>query len=239
MELLSHRGVNNPEYRSEKLKSRLQRSFGEKVSFWYPRYRSEAELVFYDEIPKGQVVECRYNQSFEEETCHVEEDKEAGNHIYHCTKIVRAALLNDDVGMPWPPSAIALKEVNFALPPVVYNLLGWILTEDKENQPKENHKNVTVNDLTVHRLILSLGQDLVYISKGRQKTPKHVALPITVKNLTGCKEVITLLNRFGHGISYEQVLSIETGLAEKQLEAEEQGVILPSNIQLNVFSMFC
>lgn len=47
-----------------------------------------------------------------------------------------------------------------------------------------------------------------------------------------------MLDRFGHGISYEQVLSIEMGLAEKQLEAEEQGVILPSNIQPNVFSMF-
>lgn len=110
------------------MKSRLQRLFGEKVSFWYPRHRLEAELVFYDEIPKGQVVERGYNQSFEEETCHVEEDKEAGNHIYHCAKIVRAALLSYDVGMPWPPSAIALKQVNFALPPVVYNLLAWILT---------------------------------------------------------------------------------------------------------------
>lgn len=240
VELLFRRGVNNPEYRSEKLKSRLQRSFGEKVSFWHPRHRSEAELVYYEEIPKGQVVECGFHQSFEEEVCHEEEDKEAVNHIYHCAKTVRAALLNHDIGMPWPPCATDLKEVNVALPPVVYNLLAWILTEDKENRPIENSKRATINDPNVHRLILSLGQDLLYnISKGRQKTPKHIALPITVKNLTGCKEVITLLNRFGHGISYEQVLAIETGLAEKQLEAEEQGVVLPSTVQPNVFSMFC
>ena len=64
MELLSHRAVNNPEYHSEKLKSRLRRSFGEKVRFWHPRHRSEAELVYYDEIPKGQVVEGGYNHRF-------------------------------------------------------------------------------------------------------------------------------------------------------------------------------
>ena len=104
---------------------------------------------------------------------------------------------------------------------MVYNLLAWILIEDKENQPIQNLKTVTVNDSTVHRLILSLGQVLLYnISKGRQKSPKYVALLITVKNLTSCKEEIILLYRFGHGISYKQVLSIKTGLAEKEMEAE-------------------
>ena len=239
VELLSLRGVVNAEYRNEKLKSRLQRSFGKKVSFWHPRHRSETQLIYYEEIPKGQVVECGYHRSFEE-MCLDEEDEETVNHIYHCAKTVRAALLNHDIGMPWPPCATDLKQTNVDLPPVAYNLLAWILTEDKENRPIENSQRVTINDPIVHRPILRIGQDLVYnIWKGRQKTPKHVALPITVKNLTGCKEVITLLSRFGHGISYEQVLAIETGLAEKQMEAEEQGLILPSNVQSNVFSMFC
>ena len=240
VELLSRRGVNNPGYRSEKLKARLKRSFGGKVGFWHPRHRSEAELIYYDEVPKGQVVESGYHRSFEGEMCNDDEDEKAVNHIYHCAKTARAALLNHDIRMPWPPCATDLNQVDVALPPVVYNLLAWILTEDKDTQPIENTKRVTINDPAVHRLILSIGQDLIYnISKGRQKTPKHVALPMTVKNLTGCKEVITLLNRFGHGISYEQVLSIETGLAEKQMEAEDQGVILPSSVRPNVFSLFC
>jgi len=67
--------------------------------------------------------------------------------------------------------------------------------------------------------------------------PKHVALPLTVKNLTGSKEVVTLLNRYGHGISYDQVLQIETTLAEEQLKSN--GVVVPKTIKPNVFSTFC
>ena len=51
--------------------------------------------------------------------------------------------------------------------------------------------------------------------------------------------MITLLNRYGHGISYDQVLQIETRLAEEQLETEVNGVIVPRIIQPNVFSTFC
>ena len=242
VELLSRKGVHNPDYRCEKLKARLKRSFGEKVGFWHPRHRSETELIYYDEVPKGQVVECGFN-SCEEEAFAGEGDRPVNvisSEIYHCAKTVRAAILNYDAKMPWPPNATDLKEFDVALPPVVHNLLTWILTDDKDNQPIYNNDRVTIKDPAVHRLVHSFGQDLIYsISKGRQKTPKHVALPITIKNITGCKEVITLLNRFGHGISYEQVLSIETALAEKQMEAEVQGVVLPSSVRPNVFSLFC
>ena len=93
-------------------------------------------------------------------------------------------------------------------------------------------------DLNCQRLVLSFAQDLLYkVSKGRMKTPKHVALPIAVKNITGSKEVISLLSRYGHGISYCQVL--ETALAESHMETQEHDVILPNAICANVFSTFC
>ena len=37
-----------------------------------------------------------------------------------------------------------------------------------------------------HQLVLSLAQDIVsVVSHGRVKTPKHVALPMTIKHMTG------------------------------------------------------
>ena len=46
-----------------------------------------------------------------------------------------------------------------------------------------------------HRYVVSLGQDLIHaVSHGRIKTPKHVALPMAVKQLTGSGKVVTLLN---------------------------------------------
>ena len=55
---LSAKSVQNALYRGEKLKARIQRAFSNGVSFWHPKHRSEAEILNYDVIPKGQVVEA-------------------------------------------------------------------------------------------------------------------------------------------------------------------------------------
>ena len=59
-----------------------------------------------------------------------------------------------------------------------------------------------------------------------------------VQNLTGSKEVINLLNRYGHEISYDQILGIETAVAESHMEAHKHGVILPKVICAYVFNTF-
>ena len=60
--------------------------------------------------------------------------------------------------------------------------------------------------------------------------PKHVALPMAVRHLTGSAQVITLLNQFRHGLSTSQMQELETALAEEQLRRQEAGDLLPSNI---------
>lgn len=187
-------------------------------------------------MSKGQIVECGLNRSVKNDTFITEpEDLSLKNHVYHAAKTVRAALLSQERNIPWPPYSTTINEENTSVPTVVYYLLAWILSEDGEGEDEK--VNVDEN---CQRLVLSLAQDLLYnVLKGRMKTPKHVALPIAVRNLTGLKEVITLLNRYGHGISYDQVLEIETALAESHIEAQEHGVILPKVICANVFSTFC
>lgn len=89
-------------------------------------------------------------------------------------------------------------------------------------------------------VIYSLGQDLVYcVSHGRIKTPKHVLLRTTVKSLTGNAEMMTLLNRFGHGMSYSQVEELETALAEQQADKQKDGNVLPSVCKPNIPRVFC
>ena len=43
--------------------------------------------------------------------------------------------------------------------------------------------------------------------------PKHILLPFTIKSLTGNTELIKVINRLGHGISYSKILEIDTALA--------------------------
>ena len=81
------------------------------------------------------------------------------------------------------------------------------------------------------------GQDLVYcVSHARVKLPKHVSLGISVRHLTGSKQLITILNRMGHCCSYEEVELVDTSLANEILaKSDETGVIIPSNIHPGVF----
>ena len=81
----------------------------------------------------------------------------------------------------------------------------------------------------LHRQILSLGQDMVYgISKGKCKTPKQVGIGVAMHQITQSKEVVQLQNKYGHGISYDDVLRIDTSWAE--LQANADGAFIPANM---------
>ena len=73
---------------------------------------------------------------------------------------------------------------------------------------------------------------------GKVKTPKHVSLPVLVESKTGSVEIITVLNKLTHGISYFQLEEVETGTAEVQMKAVENGTLLRSNCQLNILTTF-
>ena len=79
---------------------------------------------------------------------------------------------------------------------------------------------------------LSIAQNIIYTAhNGHVKTPKHVLLPSAVHHMTRSAQIVTLLNRFGHGMSMSLVQEMDTALAERQLELAGTGnVPLPSNI---------
>ena len=63
-----------------------------------------------------------------------------------------------------------------------------------------------------------LAQDIVFCASHSQaKMPKHVGLGITLRHLTGSKQLITMLNRMGHGCSYDNVEVLDTSLAREVL----------------------
>ena len=73
----------------------------------------------------------------------------------------------------------------------MYSFLNWILSS---NSPTDNDlidkffKRESNNSL--HRYILSLGQDLVYMSsRGKTRTPKHVGLSVTCHKMTQSKVI--------------------------------------------------
>ncbi|KAJ8034477.1 hypothetical protein HOLleu_21334 [Holothuria leucospilota] len=67
--------------------------------------------------------------------------------------------------------------------------------------------------------------------------PKHVSMAIALRHLTGSKDLITMLNRMGHCLSYDDVEVMDTSIARELLAKSEAlgGVVLPSNIKPGTF----
>jgi hypothetical protein len=59
---------------------------------------------------------------------------------------------------------------------------------------------------------------------------------MSVKHITGSKQLVTLLNRMGHCSSYVEIEQVETSLANESLaRSKTSGVIIPTNIYPGVF----
>ncbi|XP_044165466.1 uncharacterized protein LOC122949420 [Acropora millepora] len=243
---LEEEGVHVVTYRSAKLKNRLTRYFKERLSFHRPLNQNQSEIVYGSHITKGEVVETVFmsTTSIDEEKL-ANSDSEANltntqeeisRQVYHTAKTIRKLVVNMKSTMPWPPSSEDLENESAIVPDLLYNLMAWILSTQSEYSV-ERVSNISPD---VNRLALSLSQDLIHsVSRGRIKTPKHIVLPMTVKNLTGNVELITILNRFGHGLSYSQVEEVETALAEMQIAKQQNGVLVPSVCYPNVPAVFC
>ena len=91
----------------------------------------------------------------------------------------------------------------------------------------------------LNRIISSLAQDLVYnASFGRKRVQKHVQLGICVKRKSRSVDLIRWLNHYGHTISYNEINSIETKLAEDQANRREPRKFVPNNIESSFFVTF-
>ena len=95
----------------------------------------------------------------------------------------------------------------------LYNFLSWVLMGPKSSSTLMS--SCTATRLDIHHRVLLLVQDMIFaVSHGHILAPKRIALPLTVRHLNGSEQVVTLLNRFGHGISDSKLSEIETAMAE-------------------------
>lgn len=133
-----------------------------------------------------------------------------------------AKYIRDDIekycdGLPptnWPPTVEELMR-DERLPPTSVTLFLTNLLKHKAHVPSTNKV----------RMIESYAADFVHgVSNGKVITLKHYLLGLGLHSITGQKKPIQFLNRFGHSISYDKVMEIETAQAQKAqnlLDTEE------------------
>ncbi|CAG2186230.1 unnamed protein product [Mytilus edulis] len=242
-ELLLTQGVHVLKYNPTRLKARLVNEFGDNLTFWRSG-RQNSLLVFCSSVPTGQIVQTAIESSTlvqSNDTLNAAVGKEdIVTTVFYAAKAIRNVIsLDSKSNIPWPPTGESISEDNIVIPDLLYNFLALVLTDDSTHASISPSK-LDISSEVLHRRIMSLAQDLIYsVSKGYTKTPKHVALAIYLKTQTGSSEIVKIINRFGHSVSYDQVEEIETAIAEKMIMNTEDDIFIPSIIRKGVFSSFC
>lgn len=76
--------------------------------------------------------------------------------------------------------------------------------------------------------ITSICSDIIYaVTKGRCKPAKNLTLGIAMKSLTNSRQVITMLNRYGHSIGYNLAKELETEMTYTSIH---NNAVIPTGI---------
>ena len=133
--------------------------------------------------------------------------------------------------MPWPPRPDDLTPDQFKVPDILNEFLNLVLAGTSD-------ENCISTRLA--RLKFSFAQDIVYaVTGGRVKTPKSILLPSIIKTLTNNTEIVNIVNRLGHGVSYSILSELNTENAYAiQKEQTQDNLILPENVVKELFTIY-
>ena len=141
--------------------------------------------------------------------------------------LLRNVIKAEQHEQPWPPHPDELDEQYVSTPDLLQIFLTTLLT---------GHKGSKATTTRTQKLVWSFSQDLMYgVTMGQMKTSKHILLPWAVKTLTGNVEIIKILNRLGHGVSYSTLEEIDTALCLQKWDQQSGlGVLLPTQTHVGV-----
>lgn len=142
-------------------------------------------------------------------------------------------LLNGTKGVgTWPPRAenVTVDACKQVVPAVLFNFLAWCTGMSMEVSMEDAYVSV---DQDQELKLMSVAQDLIHLeSQGRKVTPKHAALGMTVRHMTGSSQLLGVLNGLGHCMSHSFILEHDTALAEQEL----RGSGIPPGFASEVFT---
>ena len=240
-EILAENGHTGAEvYRSKNLKTRLEKHFSNSITFHRQQKATEPELVYISSIDVKDAINKIANLKRKATEQAIEADlhiptNESDLGLFNEALKLRASVRQIKTGVSTNPAIysryICIDKAVEVVPRDLYEFLCLRLTG--------MHADDVDKDDRKHRRVLAIAQDIVfYISNARCKTPKHVGLAISVKHITGSKQIIDLLHSQGHCVSYDDVCRFETAIATQvmcSMSTQGDGY-LPSNIFPGVFS---
>lgn len=119
------------------------------------------------------------------------------------------------------------------IPDSLYNHVAWLVTDASPDVCDSGRVQV---DQTTHEKILNLSQDIA-AQVSKIPTPKQVGLSLHILKETRSKRTVTMLNRFGNAISYDDAQRYMTSMAQSVEEQTERvGFFVPANLKPGQFT---
>jgi len=117
----------------------------------------------------------------------------------------------------------------------LYNHMAWLLTGAGAETNDSGRVELNVKQ---HKQVLNISQDIISAVSGIP-TPKHVGTALHVFKQTRSKDTVTLLNRLGNSISYQNAQRHITAIAEENTDkTNEDGFFIPSQLRPGRFTHF-
>ena len=156
--------------------------------------------------------------------------KEKESIVKTAAKLIRSEILQMKDTLPWPPPPKELEPKKFVIPEKLKEFLSKMFHEEEKPNARKS------------RICYSFAQDIVFAvtnGNGKVKTPKSILLPTMIKSLTNNTELINVLNRLGHSLSYSTLMESQTENSFRILDLQlRSGCIIPEDCQAESFTIF-
>ena len=121
------------------------------------------------------------------------------------------------------------------VPVEFYNFLAWVVCETGNDVDTDGR---IVLEKKQHENLLNLAQDMCAATTN-VKTPKQVGMAHQIMKTSRSKDMVTILNRFGHCVSYTEAQRYTATFAgETEDQVDIQGFFVPQNIAKGLFRKF-
>ena len=262
-EILGERMVpQSTSYRTRGLKRRLVNHFGSSVQII--AQTDQASIVCSSDITVGEMfsmaaklkekvdestlaAESEGSSSSEEEVDSVNKLASAQRDIYVVGKHVRTELkhrgkelkrkVTEETGTTNETTndiEVSYAAAKLLIPDALYNLIAWIICKIDDSKIKTDGR-VELSS-TDDEKVLNISQDIMS-SVAKVPMPKQIGLALYVLRQTRSKDIVTVLNRFGHSISYLEAQRYITAMAQKvELQTMDYGVFVPLNVKEGEFT---
>lgn len=197
------------DYRSETLQKKILSKFGDRITIEASTGTRSQKIVYRTDIDVSVMAN---NTKFLEK----KNDQKFEDVAYY----LRSCIKNIDVHpLPRRVTANDIIQGECNIPQQLFDFIQNLVQGPNISDDNSDKYNVKIT---------SICSDIIYaVTKGRCKPAKNLNLGLAIKSLTNSRQVISMLNKYGHTIGYNLAEELETEMTYTSIE---ENTVIPAGI---------